>query len=129
MKRFTEWIGLKTKLHEKAHTPPLVSQGDVWWINIGENIGSEVNGKSEQFSRPALIFKKFAHGFYFVIPTSTQTHTGSWYVPFRLKDRDTVACLHQGRSIDYRRLSSKVGTLTDTDFMQVKEGFRNLYSP
>src|SRR5258708_38666648 len=45
MKRFFEWIGLKEKLHEAKHQPPLVSERDMWWASIGENVGSEINGK------------------------------------------------------------------------------------
>jgi mRNA-degrading endonuclease toxin of MazEF toxin-antitoxin module len=40
----------------------------------------------------------------------------------------TNVCLHQLRTIDYRRLSSKMGSLDDSDFQKVKEGFRKLYS-
>lgn len=127
MKQFLAWIGLKEKLHENAHRPPYVSEGDIWWTAIGENVGSEINGKSEQFSRPVIIFKKLAHGFYFVVPTTTRLHEGSWYVPFRQHERDMVACLHQARAVDYRRLSSKLGTMDDEDFTQVKAGFSALY--
>lgn len=122
-----EWIGLKARLHEKQHRPPFVSEGDIWWISLGENVGSEVNGKSGKFSRPVIILKKLAHGFYFVVPTSTQTKEGTWYVPFVHKGENNIACLHQARSIDYRRLWSKLGTLDDTDFARVKKGFHNLY--
>ncbi len=97
------------------------------WDIIGENVGSEINGKSDLFSRPAVIYKKLAHGFYFVIPTTTQQRTGSWFVPFRQRNKAMVACLHQARAIDYRRLSSKLGTLDDEDLARVKAGFRNLY--
>src|ERR1700741_2772650 len=121
MKRFLEWIGLKERLHEIVHRPPHVSQGDIWWVSIGENVGSEVNGKSTLFSRPVIIFKKLAHGFYFVIPTTTKPKIGSWYVPFRQADRKMIASLHQARSIDHRRLSTKLGQLDDTDFERVRE--------
>lgn len=127
MKRFLEWIGLKEKLHKNTHKPPFVSEGDIWWCSLGENIGSEINGKSSQFSRPAIVLKKLAHGFYFVIPTSTQKRSGSWYVPFRHKGKHMVACLQQARSIDYRRLWSKLGSLDDTDVTRVKDGFHDLY--
>jgi len=127
MKRFLAWIGLKERLHIIDHKPPLVSQGDIWWVSIGENVGSEVNGKSDLFSRPVIIFKKLAHGFYFVIPTTTQVREGSWYVAFRQHKRDMAACLHQARTIDFRRLSSKLGMLDDNDFARVKKGFSSLY--
>src|SRR3954468_20068708 len=86
-----------------------------------------INGKSVLFSRPVIVFKKLAHGFYFVIPTSTKIRQGSWYVQFRYQDRDMVACLHQARTIDYRRLSSKIGTLVDEDMALVRDGFEELY--
>jgi mRNA interferase MazF len=127
MKAFLLWIGLKEKLHDLTHKPPLVSQGDIWWASIGENVGSEVNGKSKLFSRPVIIFKKLSHGFYFVVPTTTQIREGSWYVKFRQHDRDMNACLHQSRAIDYRRLSSKLGTLDDEDYARVRRGFSTLY--
>lgn len=127
IKQFLEWIGYKELLDSKDHEPPLVSKGDIWWASIGENVGSEINGKSRLFSRPVIIYKKLSHGFYFVIPTTTKQREGTWYVKFRHKDQVSIACLHQARAIDYRRLSSKLGTLDDTDFNKIQTGFRNLY--
>ena len=127
MKKFLEWIGLKERLHIATHKAPLVSEGEIWWASIGENVGSEINGKSELLSRPVIIFKKLAHGFYFVIPTTTKKNMGSWYVPFRQQGKDMIACLHQARAIDYRRLWSKLGRLDDSDFNRIKRGFDHLY--
>ncbi len=127
MKRFAVWFGLKEKLHDIEHTPPLVSERDIWWASIGENVGSEINGKSDLFSRPVVILKKLSHTFYFVIPTTTQHREGSWYVPFTQQGREMFACLHQARAIDYRRLSSRLGKLDPTDFTTIKNGFRSLY--
>ncbi|HEY4476589.1 MAG TPA: type II toxin-antitoxin system PemK/MazF family toxin [Candidatus Paceibacterota bacterium] len=127
MKKFLEWFGLKEKLHNQKHYPPLVSQGDIWWASVGENVGSEINGKNNLFSRPVIIFKKLAHGFYFVIPTTTKIKTGTWYVKIRQQEKEMMACLHQARAIDFRRLSSKLGTLDDEDFLRVKDGFHLLY--
>jgi len=127
MKRFLEWIGLKERLDGSTYRPPFVSEGDIWWASVGENVGSEINGKSSQFSRPVIVFKKLAHGFYFVLPTTTKDHEGTWYVPFRHHERDMSACLHQARAIDYRRLSNKLGTLDDTDLERVRSGFSALY--
>ena len=127
MKRFLEWIVLKQRLHDTEHQPPLVTEREIWWASIGENVGSEINGKSTLFSRPVIIYKKLAHGFYFVIPTSTRPKAGSWFVPFNSIGRDMFACLHQARPIDYRRLSSRLGKLDEDDFDRVREGFWRLY--
>ena len=104
IKKFLEWIGLKEKLHNKNTKPPLVSEGDIWWVSFGENVGSEINGKSKVFTRPGIIYKKLSHGFYFVIPTTTQEKIGSWFVKFMHKGRQIFACLHKTGAVNYRRL-------------------------
>ncbi|MDP3735684.1 MAG: type II toxin-antitoxin system PemK/MazF family toxin [bacterium] len=114
-------------MHHKEHHPPLVSRSDIWWASVGENVGSEVDGKSGLFSRPVIIFKKLAHGFYFVIPTTTKVREGTWYVDVRHHGKNMAVCLHQARAIDHRRLSSKIGTLDDADMARVQHGFDALY--
>ena len=129
IKNFLQWFGLKQKLHETTSVPPLVSQRDLWWASFGENVGSEINGKSRLFSRPAIVFKKLSHGFYLVIPTTSVKKEGSWYVHFVHQGKDMYACLHQIRVIDYRRLSTKLGKMEEADFDRVLEGFKKLYIP
>ena len=97
-------------------------------VSIGENVGSEIDGKSSLFSRPAIIYKKLSHSFYLIIPTTTKERIGSWYVPFTQGETNMVACLQQIRTVDYRRLSSKLGTLDNKDLESIKSGFRKLYS-
>jgi mRNA interferase MazF len=92
-----QWFEVKERLHEAQHRPPLVSEGDIWWASVGENVGSEINGKSGLFSRPVVIYKKLSHGFYFVVPTTTQERSGTWFVAFRQQDKMMVACLNQAR--------------------------------
>jgi mRNA interferase MazF len=127
MKDFATWMPKKAQLDALSHKPPLVSERDIWWASVGENIGSEMNGKSDLFSRPVIIFCKLAHGFYFVVPTSTKPKEGSWYVPFTRGGKSVVACLHQTKAIDYRRLSSKLGQIDTADYELVQKGFVKLY--
>ena len=105
----------------------MVSVGDIWWASLGENVGSEINGKSEKFTRPVVIYKKLAHGFYAVLPTTTKVREGSWYVHVRHLGVDEYVCLHQVRTIDYRRLYSKLGQLDDEDVAKIKQGFTSLF--
>jgi len=127
MKDFENWFPLKEKLDTSSHKVPFVSEGDIWWMSIGENIGSEISGKNSLFSRPAIIYKKLSHSFYLIIPTTTKEKDGSWYVPFTQGQKNMVACLQQVRTVDYRRLSSKLGSLDQKDFERVQIGFSNLY--
>lgn len=127
MRDFLKWCGLKQKLHENKATGPFVRERELWWVSLGENVGSEINGKSELYSRPVIILKKLAHGFFLVAPTTTKEREGTWYVPIVYNDKKTYVCLHQIRTIDYRRLSSRIGQINGDDFESVKKGFKDLY--
>jgi len=104
-----------------------VKERDLWWVSFGENVGSEINGKSKLFSRPAVIIKKLSRGFFLVVPTTSQKKEGSWYVPIRQEGKEMFACLHQIRAIDHRRLSTRFGIIDEEDFKKIKEAFDKLY--
>lgn len=127
IKSFFEWMSLKEILHFSDEDIPHVNQGEVWWASLGENVGFEINGKSKLFTRPVLIFRKFSNGFYFGIPLTTQKKIGSWFFTYRHRGREITACLHQGRSVDYRRLYSRIGRIDDEDYRKIQEAFEKLY--
>jgi mRNA interferase MazF len=128
MKRFLEWIGIKQNLDDREHQPPLISEGDLWWCAVGENVGIEVNGKSKDFTRPVIILKKFGRLGFLGIPTTTQARTGTWFVPFLHKGISETAVLSQARVLSYKRLHSKMGTLDETDFQNIKEAYVRLFT-
>ena len=128
MKRFLEWIGIKQKLDNHEHRPPLITEGDLWWCAIGETVGIEVGGKSKDFTRPVIILKKFGRLGFMVVPTTTKEREGSWYVSFLHQGVKETAMLSQARVLSYKRLHSKMGTLDDEDFKKVKEAFSRLFS-
>lgn len=58
-KRFVKWIILKEKLHNIGRLRT-IHEGEIWWCAMGENVGVEINGKHDVFSRPVLVFKKLS---------------------------------------------------------------------
>lgn len=127
IKKFLEWMTVKEKLHNTNAEPPLVKERDLWWVSFGENIGSEMNGKSKLFSRPGVVVKKLSRGFYLVAPTTSRKKEGTWYVRIQQEGREIFICLHQVRTIDYRRLSTRLGVVDEEDFKKIKEAFNKLY--
>jgi len=127
LKKFLEWIGLKKKLDSSTQKIPHVNEAEVWWVSLGENVGFEINGKSKLFTRPVLVFRKLSKTFYLVIPLTTKPHMGTWYVNYEYQGKAITACLHQVRSVDYRRFSTKLGALDSLNFERIRIGFRKLY--
>ncbi|MEI7777676.1 MAG: type II toxin-antitoxin system PemK/MazF family toxin [bacterium] len=126
LKRFLEWIFVKQKLHDNIAKTPFVSEGDLWWASLGENIGKEINGKSELFTRPVLILKKFSPETFLVLPLTTKDKKGSWYVEISKKGRRQIAILSQIRTIDSKRLATKLGAISDHDIKKTKGAFVKL---
>lgn len=91
-KHFLEWIELKSDLHFTGNYP-LVKEGQVWWCAVGENVGVEINGKHDTFSRPVLVMKKLSRYGFMGVPLTSQKHEGSWYAKFEFNDKEQYAAL------------------------------------
>jgi mRNA interferase MazF len=118
---------LKEKLHDNSANRPHISEGEVWWASFGENIGFEISGKGELFTRPAIVFKKLTSNKLLAIPTTSQDKNGSWYIAIQYSEHRVTAILSEARAIDTRRLTTRIGRLSLREFKRVKEGFKTLY--
>ncbi len=127
VKHFLEWIGIKQSLHERDVRSPYFKEGEMWWAHVGENIGSEVDGKGNAFTRPVVVFRKLGAFTLLAIPTSTKEKEGTWYITFRHKGINEIALLSQIRVISFKRLKEKIGQLDEQDMMRIRDGFRKLY--
>ncbi len=128
IKNFLEWIGLKEKLDSNSEKPVYFNEMEIWWAALGENIGVEINGNGEMFSRPVLIYKKISPGSFLAVPLSTQIKQGSWYTELDFKEAKISANLAQIRIMSSARLYDKMGEANIEDFEKVKSGFLRLYS-
>ena len=57
IKNYKEWMGRKTIINNRGVARSF-REGDVWWAAVGENVGVEIDGKSQRYSRPIVILKK-----------------------------------------------------------------------
>jgi mRNA interferase MazF len=128
-KNFDDWIVLKESIHEKSHKPRFFKERQIWWCALGENIGTETNGKSEFFSRPVLIYKKLSQFTFVGLAMTSKDKIGSWYVPITQHKTETKVVLSQVRVMDEKRLYKLMGEIDDTDWQKVVDGFKNLYCP
>ncbi|MFT7824822.1 MAG: type II toxin-antitoxin system PemK/MazF family toxin [Sulfurimonas sp.] len=90
------------------------------WASIGINVGFEQDGKSELFSRPVLIVKKYNKNLFFGVPLSTTIREGSFFFTFELNGDQSSALLVQGRVYDAKRLENKIGMISKDDFGSLK---------
>ena len=122
MKKYDEWNRVKKQINSKE-VPITYKERDMFWANIGENIGFEQNGKGSDFMRPILVFRKFTNKMFLGVPLSTQLRDGSFFFQFQfLDDKRSTALLVQAKMFDVKRLDRRIGMIKKDDFknMEVK---------
>lgn len=128
-KLLSDWNVIKEDFHcTPDHKLQLVRNGEIWWAGIGENVGVEINGKSEYFSRPVLVLKKLSRYGFMGIPLTSQSHKGSWYASFEFQGNQEIAVLSQAKVFSTARLYGRIGQIPDSDLEKVRQAFLKLYS-
>ena len=126
MKNFNDWNEIKKIVDNKQHSFNF-KEREIYWANIGENVGSEQNGKGKEFSRPVLIVKKLNKGLFFGVPLSTSLKEGSYFYQFSfIEDKISTALLVQAKVFDIKRIDKKIGMIKKDDFYKLKESLKIL---
>ncbi len=96
-------------------------------VLVGENVGIEINGKSETFARPVLVLRKLSRFGFMGVPLTSKEHKEVGTHFFEFKDRAQYAALAQSRVFSVSRLYKKIGMVPDSDLQIVRKGFHDLY--
>ena len=123
---FNQWNNVKINL-ELHGRQPKISQSQLWWTGVGRNIGTEINGKNERFSRPVLIYRKLCSNKFMAIPLTSKLHEGSWYIPFMHNGKKQIAVIGDAKTMSTKRLYRMIGKIDDADYERIRGGFVKLY--
>ena len=127
IKLLQDWCRLKIVLWERQ-SKIVFKQGDIWWCSLGMNLGEEMFGKGEKFTRPVLVFRKFTSNSFLGLPLTKQEKRGSWYVEITTHGEKNWIMLNQARILDKKRFTNRVAALDTNDFKKVKERFLGFYA-
>ncbi len=127
--KLDKWNAIKKSIDTQNFKKQVEIQS-IYWISIGQNVGSEVFGKSGIFTRPVLVVNVFFNGTFLGVPLSSkvQNKRGKFYHKFTdSKGKIQVALLGQVRIFDSKRKTSNknIGGINDKDFSQIKEKLKN----
>ena len=120
------WGCIKSKLNTINNFPNF-SEGEIWWVFAGENVGIEINGKGTNFLRPVLVFKKLSKYGFVGIPLTSQKHGGDWYVRFDFQKNTSYAAVAQIKTFSAARLRKRMGQIPSNDMDKMKIGIFKLY--
>ena len=126
IKDYKKWMGKKSFINNKNPIRPF-HQGEIWWAAVGENVGVEIDGKSEKYSRPIVVLRKHSNLFFTAIPLTSRRHEGSWYVDFIFQNKIQTAVLVQAKSMDATRLYERIGKLSKSDYEKIRDKYLGLF--
>lgn len=121
------WNIKKQKINSsKEYLNPKIRE--IWWCNLGMNIGKEIYGKGSNFLRPVLVINTEIPNMFIGIPLTTKLYSGK-YKNFIFTDdaKKHGVLFSQIRSFDRRRLVSKMYTLSKNKYKKLFKAFKNLY--
>ena len=122
-KDFDRWNRIKKTIDAAPEEDRLFFHvGDIWWAHLGVNVGYEIDGKQKDFSRPAIVLKKYNQYSFLALPLTTNPKPNRWRVPIGLVDgTQAFAVLSQLRNLDSQRLIEKKGHLPSEILVALKK--------
>ena len=126
IKTFVAWTKVKIKAHLSDRTQ-FFREGEIWWVNLGYNVGFESNGKNNNFERPILVIKRFNKDSFWGIPMSTQIKIGTYYYTFSLQGRQYCLNLSQMRLLSSKRMLRNIDIMKSEDVLAVRQRMRDFF--
>lgn len=129
VKAFDAWNERKKETDAKFPDRSLyIHEREVWWSSVGVNVGSEIDGKNENFERPVLVAKVISGGGFFGIPLTTKPKGHRYEVAVQHSKGMTFANVSQLRFFSAKRLLRKVGVVDRENFESVMSRVRALFA-
>jgi mRNA interferase MazF len=117
---FAEWAKLKLKIHlSKDDSTLYFKERQIWWVSLGQNVGSEENGKHEKFERPVLVLKKFNAEMFLAVPLSSKAKPDQFTIIFEGNGVKFTAILSQIKTISSKRLIRYFDTMKERDCQKI----------
>ena len=94
---------------------------------MGMNIGFEIFGKGDTFTRPVLIVRKFSRHTFLGIPMSTKLKDVPTHHRITFKGKEVSVLMNQMRTFDSKRLAERYGYLTDPQFEEIRNAVKKMF--
>lgn len=128
IKEHDKWNQLKIILDSLPMYIPC-RDGEIWSVSFGTNVGIEIDGKGENFERPALIVRRINSEHIWVVPitqsgtTKSGIHVSILNLGLGINSRVIVTQL---RTISSKRLVFRIGMLSFKQFKDVIDEIKNI---
>ncbi len=129
---FNKWNEVKKQVHKKANNVGF-KEREIFWVRLGQNIGSEEYGKGNEFQRPVLIVRRLTREIFFGVPLTSTLKDNDYFHSFKYQTKKDIinnsAMILQLKTFDKNRLMTRIGMINKTDFEEIKNKISRLFIP
>lgn len=101
---------------------------DIWWCNLGVNVGFEQDGTGKNYARPVLIVKGFSKHVCLVLPLTTSSKDNLYHIKVGLvSGKEASVIFSQIRLIDTKRFIRKIDVVNEVTFYEIKKAIRKIF--
>lgn len=118
-KDFDAWNQDKKRIEAQPQSSLYIKTREVWWTSVGVNVGTEIDGKNNNFERPVMILRKLGREQFIGIPLTSRSKHGVFYLPVSYSGNNGTACISQIRVLNTKRLLRKIGRVQLSDFQNI----------
>jgi len=134
MSEFDRWNEVK-KVTQNKDRRLTIKPREIFWLKIGQNIGSEEFGKGKDFLRPVIIIRQLTSDLFIGIPTTTTIKENNDYfhrINYTNKNNETInssAMLLQFKTFSKKRLLHKIGKVNVDEFEIIVNKLKGIIDP
>jgi DNA helicase II / ATP-dependent DNA helicase PcrA len=119
-KDYKNWSKVKRRVNNgKLPENFEIKSGDIFWCFFGENVGIEIDGKGEDYVRPALVIKFFNPKHIWVVPLTTNQGNIKFNIRLDSFSEFSYAITSQLKTISTLRLLRFIKNINRSDFLKV----------
>lgn len=120
-RNFDKWNDLKKRIDGKSKGR-FYHEKEIWWCNLGFNVGNEQNGSGANFQRPILIIRSLSNRTFFALPLTTSKENNKYRIDIgNVSGKSAKVILSQLKVIDTKRLTEFIEVLDDPLFIKIKK--------
>lgn len=125
-KHFEEWSQIKQKIDDDEKMV-FIRAGEIRWMILGVNVGSEMDGKGASFTRPVLVLHVVGKKLALIAPLSTKMKDAPGYIVLDWKKKKNSLCIHQMKVVSQKRMLNRIGKISENKLQNVKNEIKHFY--
>jgi mRNA-degrading endonuclease toxin of MazEF toxin-antitoxin module len=131
--KFDEWNEVKKRTAKKQFKVTIKPR-EIFWVKIGQNVGSEEFGKNKDFTRPILIIRRLTSDLFVGVPLTSTIKNNDYFHSFTYKHHTkgeitNSAMILQVRTFSIKRVLNKIGKIEQLEFLEIIKKLQKIVTP